>query len=141
MSTVQTGLAPLSVPLSHLVPSRRNPRRVKPSRESDQCLLALIQAFGLLQPLVIRPLEGKAKHYEVVAGHRRLNALRKIYQGDGDPKILCVLFDGDAEAADAISLGENVGRSDMHPLDEAESLYSQCTPWHGFNASQHREAA
>ena len=62
MSTVQTGLAPLSVPLSHLVPSRRNPRRVKPSRESDQCLLALIKTFGLLQPLVIRPLEGKAKH-------------------------------------------------------------------------------
>src|SRR5712664_213921 len=115
MSQVQSGLTPLSVPPSHLVPSPRNPRRVKPSRESDQCLLALIQTFGLLQPLIIRPLEGKAKHYEVLAGHRRLHALRKIYQGDGDPKILCVLFDGDPEAAEGISLGENFGRAEMHP--------------------------
>jgi len=112
----------LSVLLSHLVPSRRNPRRVKTSREADQSLLALIQTYGLWQPLVVRPLEGKARHYEVIAGHRRLHALRKIHQGDGDPKIACILCDLEGVTVDAVSLGENFGRAAMHPLDEAEAF-------------------
>jgi ParB family chromosome partitioning protein len=122
MSVIQSGQSQLSVPLSRLVPSRSNPRRVKPSHEADQSLQALIQAYGLLQPLVVRPLEGKAKLYEVVAGHRRLLALRKIYRDDGNPKIPCILCDLDAVTADAVSLGENFGRAAMHPLDEAEAF-------------------
>src|SRR5438045_360901 len=97
----------LAVPLSHLVPSRRNPRKVKPSREAHQRLVALIRSQGLLQPLVVRQIEGKGKRYEVVAGDRRLRALREIHKGNGDPKILCVLRDVDAVTADAMSLGEN----------------------------------
>jgi ParB family chromosome partitioning protein len=65
-----------SVLLSQLGPSRRNPRKVRPSKESHQQLVALIRSQGLLQPLVVRPVEGKSKHFEVVAGHRRLRALK-----------------------------------------------------------------
>jgi ParB/RepB/Spo0J family partition protein len=104
------------------VPNRRNPRRVKASAEADQCLLALIQTYGLLQPLVVRPLEDKPTFYEVVAGDRRLSALRKIHRGNDDPKIPCVGRDIDAATADAVSLGENFGRAPMHPLDEAEAF-------------------
>jgi ParB/RepB/Spo0J family partition protein len=120
-------LKQLSVPLSHLVPSRRNPRKVKPSREAHHRLVALIRSQGLLQPLVVRNLEGKPKHYEVVAGERRLRALREIHRGDGDPKILCVLGDVDSITADAMSLGENFGREAMHPLDEAEAFAKLAT--------------
>src|SRR6266550_1971376 len=112
----------LSVPLSHLVPSRRNPRKVKPGRDAQQRLVALIRSQGLLQPLVVRPVEGKPKYFEVVAGDRRLRALREIHKGDGDPKIPCVLRDVDAATADAMSLGENFAREAMHPLDEAEAF-------------------
>jgi ParB/RepB/Spo0J family partition protein len=112
----------LSVPLSHLVPSRRNPRKVRPSQQSHESLVALIRTLGLLQPLVVRPVDGKPKHYEVIAGHRRLKALREIHRGDGDPKIPCILCDLDAMTADAVSLGENFGREAMHPLDEAEAF-------------------
>jgi ParB family transcriptional regulator, chromosome partitioning protein len=119
---MKSSVAQLSVPLSHLVPSRRNPRKVKPSRQSHDCLVSLIKAYGLLQPLVVRPIEGKPKDYEVLAGHRRLRALREIHRGDGDPKIPCILQDVDAVTADALSLGENFGREAMHPLDEAEAF-------------------
>lgn len=119
---MKSGLTSLNVPLSHLVPSRRNPRKVKPSQQSHQSLVALIRSYGLLQPLVVRPIEGKAGHYEVVAGHRRLRALREIYRNDGNPTIPCVLRDVDTETADAVSLGENFGREPMHPLDEAEAF-------------------
>ena len=126
----------MTVPLSRLMPSRRNPRKVKPGREAHQRLVALIRSQGLLQPLVVRPLEGK--RFEVVAGERRLRALREIHKDNGDPKIPCVLRDVDPVTADALSLGENFGREAMHPLDEAESMCSQCTFCHsGFNFHFH----
>jgi len=112
----------LNVPLSKLVPGNRNPRKVKPARESHKRLVALIRAHGLLQPLVVRPCEDKPKHYVVVAGNRRLSALREIHKNDGDPKIPCVLRDVDAPTADALSLSENFAREAMHPLDEAEAF-------------------
>jgi ParB family chromosome partitioning protein len=112
----------IEVPLSRLVASRKNPRRVKPARESHRRLVALIRSQGLLQPLVVRPVEDKPKHYQVIAGERRLLALREIHRRNGDPRIPCVCRDVDAETADALSLGENFGREAMHPLDEAEAF-------------------
>ena len=124
---MKAGFVQLSVSLSHLVPSRRNPRKVKPTREAHQRLVALIRAQGLLQPLVVRPVEGKARHYEVVAGERRLHALREIHKSDGDPKIPCLVRDVDSVTADSFSLGENFGREAMHPLDEAEAFAKLAT--------------
>ena len=115
----------LSVPLSNLVPSRRNPRKVKPAREAQQTLVALIRSQGLLQPLVVRPLDGK--RYEVVAGARRLKALQQIHKDNGNPKIPCVLRNVDEQTADAMSLGENFGREAMHPLDEADAFAKLAT--------------
>jgi ParB/RepB/Spo0J family partition protein len=126
-SVMKSGLVQLSVPLSRLIPSRRNPRKVKPSREAHQRLVALIRSQGLLQPLVVRSVDGKSKRFEVVAGDRRLRALRKIHRSDGDPKIPCVLRDVDTATADAMSLGENFGREAMHPLDEAEAFAKLAT--------------
>ena len=112
----------IEVPLSHLVASGRNPRRVKPERQSHRRLVALIRSHGLLQPLVVRPMKDKPKHYQVIAGNRRLAALKEIHRGDGDPKIPCVRCDVDTPTADALSLGENFGREPMHPLDEADAF-------------------
>jgi ParB/RepB/Spo0J family partition protein len=111
-----------TVPLSRLLPSKRNPRKVKPDREAHYRLVALIKSHGLLHPLVVRPSEEKPKHFVVVAGGRRLAALRAIHRNDGDPKIPCVLKKVDADAADHLSLSENFGREPMHPLDEAEAF-------------------
>jgi ParB/RepB/Spo0J family partition protein len=119
---MKSELVQLNVPLSHLVPSRRNPRKVKPSREGHHRLVALIRSQGLLQPLIVRPIEGKPKYYEVIAGERRLRALKEIHRDGGDPKIPCIVRDVDTATADALSLGENFGREAMHPLDEADAF-------------------
>lgn len=115
----------MSIPLSKLVPSRRNPRKIKPNRAAQRRLVALIRSQGLLQPLVVRRLKGKK--FEVVAGERRLRALREIHKGKSDPKIPCVLHDVDPATADAMSLAENFGREAMHPLDEAEAFAKLAT--------------
>jgi len=78
------------IPLSSLSASRRNPRRVKPEREAHRRLVASIRAVGLISPLTVRPLPDDPESFRVVAGKRRLEALRTIYRASGgDPKIKC----------------------------------------------------
>jgi ParB family transcriptional regulator, chromosome partitioning protein len=107
-----------NIPLSQLVAGRFNPRRVKPQRDAHRKMVASIRAHGLLEPLIVRPAE-EPDQYVVMAGGRRLAALREVYRGK-DPKIGCqIRGDGDPEA---ISLAENFVREPMHPLDEAEAF-------------------
>jgi ParB family chromosome partitioning protein len=109
----------LSVALSKLVAARTNPRRVKPEREAHRKLVASIRTHDLLEPLVVRKLEDG--RYEVIAGKRRLAALRAVHPS-GDPKVDCVLKQVDNDTARAIGLSENFAREAMHPLDEAEAF-------------------
>ncbi len=114
------------VPLSRLVlrPTGRNVR--KTPRMSIPELAASIQRVGLLQNLIViasaRPGEG-SEHYEVVAGGRRLAALKllaKKHRISKEWEVPCLLVaDGTARTA---SLTENVQREAMHPADQFEAF-------------------
>ena len=110
------------VPLSRLV-SRATGRNVrKTPRMSIPELAASIQRVGLLQNLiVIAAADGE--HYEVVAGGRRLAALKllaKKHRISKECDVPCLLVaDGTARTA---SLTENVQREAMHPADQFEAF-------------------
>lgn len=110
-----------NIPLSKLVANRNTPRRVKPERDAHKMLVASIRAHGLLEPLVVRPENG---HFRVIAGDRRLAALRTLHRGEDVP-VPCIVRKVDAEEAQGLSLAENFVRERMHPLDEAEACVSQ----------------
>ena len=116
----------ISVSLSKLIPSKRNPRRVKPERDAHRRMVASIRAQGLLAPLVVRADEGNGGNFKIIAGNRRLAALREVYKdsakGGRPPKVPCVLRSVDDDTADALALAENFVREPMHPLDESESF-------------------
>ena len=113
----------VQVALSKLHPSRSNPRKVNPKPESHQRMVASIRSFDLLEPLIVRPMQGKTGEFQVIAGDRRLRALRHIHrQSKSDPKISCEVRDVDDPTAGAMSLSENFVREAMHPLDEAEAF-------------------
>jgi ParB family chromosome partitioning protein len=110
------------VPLTQLRarPSKRNVRKSR--RTSIPELAASILRVGLLQNLtVVVSVDGQ--YYEVVAGGRRLAALkllakrRRIAQ---DYQVPCLLV-ADASARTA-SLTENVQREAMHPADQFEAF-------------------
>ena len=108
--------------LSRLVlrPTGRNVR--KTPRMSIPELAASIQRVGLLQNLiVIESADGE--HYEVVAGGRRLAALKllaKKHRISKEWEVPCLLVaDGTARTA---SLTENVQREAMHPADQFEAF-------------------
>ncbi|MDD3018746.1 MAG: ParB/RepB/Spo0J family partition protein [Comamonas sp.] len=110
------------VPLSRLVsrPTGRNVR--KTPRMSIPELAASIQRVGLLQNLiVIAAADGE--HYEVVAGGRRLAALKLLAKKrriSREWEVPCLLVaDGTARTA---SLTENVQREAMHPADQFEAF-------------------
>ncbi|MCE1251762.1 MAG: ParB/RepB/Spo0J family partition protein [Comamonadaceae bacterium] len=111
------------VPLSRLVlrPMGRNVRKTVP-RMSIPELAASIQRVGLLQNLIVIPASD-GLHYEVVAGGRRLAALKllaKKHRIAKDWDVPCLrVADGTARTA---SLTENVQREAMHPADQFEAF-------------------
>ncbi|GAA3990636.1 ParB N-terminal domain-containing protein [Comamonas faecalis] len=110
----------LLVLLSHLRPSRRNVR--KTAGPSIDALAASIERVGLLQNLTVT-LAPDGVHYEVVAGGRRLAALKllaKRHRIARDWPVPCLQVQ-DASARTA-SLTENVQREAMHPADQFEAF-------------------
>ena len=110
------------VPLTQLRarPSKRNVRKSR--RASIPELAASILRVGLLQNLtVVVSVDGQ--HYEVVAGGRRLAALKLLAKRRRiakDYQVPCLLV-ADASARTA-SLTENVQREAMHPADQFEAF-------------------
>ena len=106
------------VPLSQLLPRRSKRNARKMPRLSIPELAASIARIGLLQNLiVILATDGEA--YEVVAGDRRLTALKLLAKKKRIPtdyEVPCLLV-ADASAR-TVSLAENVQRENMHPADQ-----------------------
>jgi ParB family chromosome partitioning protein len=75
-------------------------------------LTASIEASGLLQPVIVRPRNGK---YELIAGERRWRAVQRL----GWPKIPAVVKDVDDPTLLTLALIENLQRDDLSPIDEA----------------------
>ena len=110
----------MPVPLSRLRPSRRNVR--KTTGPAIDALAASIARVGLLQNLTVI-LARDGEHYDVVAGGRRLAALKRLAKqgripADWDVPCL-VVADDDART---VSLTENVQREAMHPADQFEAF-------------------
>jgi len=108
------------IPLTQLVPSPTNVRKTG-AKDGIEALAASIAAHGLLQNLQVRP--AKDGHYEVVAGGRRLAALKllaKQKQIAADYPVPCRALDG--EDATEISLAENEMRLPMHPADQFDAF-------------------
>jgi ParB family chromosome partitioning protein len=110
----------LLVPLSQLRPSRRNVR--KTAGQSIDALASSIVRVGLLQNLTVI-LSSDGEHYEVVAGGRRLAALKLLAKKRRiakDWQVPCLLVQG--ASARTVSLTENVQREVMHPADQFEAF-------------------
>ena len=71
-----------------------------------------IKEHGLLQPIIVRPIERK---YEIVAGNRRYEAVKML----GLRKINCHLVELSNQEAYELALTENMHQKTMNPIEEA----------------------
>lgn len=123
-----------SVPIAFIQASPNNPRKF--FREEElQDLARSLREKGLLQPLVVRPLEGSADQFELVAGERRWRAAQRAGLHEV-PVLIKDLTDGEALE---IALIENIQRSDLNPLEEARA-YSQLMQEFSYTQQQLAES-
>ena len=97
-------------------------KRIGPSRyalRSDMGslgeLAASIKEKGLLEPIVVRPIDGR---FEIIAGSRRLEACKRL----GMRSIPCHVADLDDKEAFEVSIIENIQQETMNAIDEARAF-------------------
>ena len=83
-------LTPLRLPVACLR-EQRPIRQAQARLRSYDAILASIREVGLIQPLVVYPLDGSANHYKVLDGHLRLYALKEL----GIAEALCIISTDD----------------------------------------------
>ena len=110
-----------SLPVDLLQRGKYQPR-VDMRQESLEELAASIKAQGIVQPIVVRPVDGAApgesQRYEIIAGERRWRAA----QIAGLATVPAVIRRVPDEAAIAMALIENIQRENLNPLEEARAL-------------------
>ena len=96
------------------------PGRYQPRTRMDEASLAQladsVRARGIIQPIVVRPVDGG--QYEILAGERRWRAARMA----GLERVPAVVREVPDEAALGIGLIENIQREDLNPIEEANGL-------------------
>ena len=117
----QVGEELTKLPLDLLQRGRYQPRiDMRPETLSE--LADSIKAQGVVQPIVVRPLEpplnGESQRYEIIAGERRWRAAQMA----GLTEIPAVIRHIPDEAAIAMALIENIQRENLNPLEEARAF-------------------
>ena len=103
------------LPLSSIIPKKNQPRRYFDSEKLEQLAIS-IRTNGILQPILVRPLENG--QYELVAGERRYRAAQ-LANLDEIPSIIRDLSD---EETTEIALTENLQREDLSTLEKLEGI-------------------
>ena len=103
------------LPIGQLQPGKYQPRRDMSDSALEELSLS-IQSQGIIQPIVVRLIEGD--NYEIIAGERRWRAA-KLAQLDIVP---CLIKNVPDESAVAIALIENIQREDLNAMEEAIAL-------------------
>lgn len=104
-----------SLPVGRIRPGRYQPR-TRMDQEALAELAASIKSQGLIQPVLVRPVD--RDRYELIAGERRWRAAQMA----GLQEIPALVREVADESALAMSLIENIQRENLNPMEEAAGL-------------------
>src|SRR3954466_10636965 len=105
----------LTLPVSRIRPGKYQPR-TKMDQQALAELAASIRTQGLMQPLLVRPVD--RERYELIAGERRWRAAQMA----GLEEVPALVREVPDEAALALSLIENIQRENLNPIEESAGL-------------------
>ena len=103
-----------SIQIEKIVPNHYQPRQVFDQTKIDE-LAESIQEHGLLQPIVVRPIEEGM--YEIIAGERRFRAMSSIHMAYAD----VIIREMTDEETAVVALIENIQRENLSAVEEAEA--------------------
>ena len=104
-----------TISIDRLRPGKYQPR-TRMDAESLAELALSIREQGIMQPILVRPVEGG--RFEIVAGERRWRAAQQA----GLREIPALVKNVPDQSALAVALIENIQREDLNPLEEARGL-------------------
>ena len=108
------------IPIEFIQPGPWQPRKIFDKKELES-LSKSIKNQGVIQPIILKTRDDKIKNYYLIAGERRWRAcqLAKIHE---IPSI--IRDDIDNKRIAEFSLVENIQRSELNPIEEAEGYQS-----------------
>ena len=104
-----------TIPLKDIIPNPNQPRKEFPQAALEE-LASSIGENGLLQPLLVRPHPSQSNKYELVAGERRLRAVRSL----GWDEVPAIKKEVGDDSLLVLALVENIQREDLGVMEEAE---------------------
>jgi ParB family chromosome partitioning protein len=113
------GRLPATAPIERIHSNPDQPRRDFPETELNE-LAESIRQRGIIQPVVVRPDPMRPGDYQIVAGERRWRAAQRAQLHE----IPVVIRELDDRAVLELAIIENVQRSDLNPIEEANG-YTQ----------------
>jgi len=112
--------SPANESMQAIAVDRLRPGKYQPRTRMDEAsleeLAASIREQGVMQPILVRPVDGG--RYEIIAGERRWRAAQRA----GLSEVPVLVKQVPDQAALALSLIENIQREDLNPLEEAQGL-------------------
>ena len=112
--------APSKEALQTVAIDRLKPGRFQPRTRMDDASLAeladSIREQGVMQPILVRPVEGG--RFEIIAGERRWRAAQKA----GLREVPALVKAVPDQSALALALIENIQRENLNPIEEAQGL-------------------
>lgn len=119
----------MEITLDRLVPNDYNARRflenMTPQRRARfNELVESVRENGIIEPLVVRPLDGN--HYEIIAGERRYRAALEVVgqtsKVSGEFPVPCMVREVTNEEAFNLMVIENLQREDLSPVEAAKAF-------------------
>lgn len=103
------------LPTHSLVSGKYQPRKTFDQADLEE-LADSIKVNGVLQPILVRPLTNNSKSFEIIAGERRWRAcqIAKVHM------VPVIIRNFDDETAMGVAMIENLQRSDLNVIEEAE---------------------
>lgn len=106
----------MKLPISQITPNRYQPRAIF-NEDKIKELAQTIHTHGMIQPIVVRRMEGSEDEYELIAGERRWRAVQTL----GWEEVPAIIRDmNDAETA-SVALIENLQREELTVIEEAQA--------------------
>jgi ParB family chromosome partitioning protein len=109
-------VATSDIAIDRIVPNPKQPRRTFIEAELEE-LADSIRAKGVIMPILVRPDPNQPEMFEIIAGERRWRAARRA----GLAVIPAVVREMDDRETLEIAIIENVQRSDLNAVEEAEA--------------------
>ena len=103
----------IQLKVSEIIPGRFQPRELFDPDKLKELMLS-IKEKGVIQPVIVRP---KGDGYELIAGERRLRAVKEL----GIGQVPAIIKDVKDDEALEIALIENIQRDNLNPIEEAKA--------------------